>query len=173
MDKALAIAQFFDRRIQHKGKRIDNSSLYAGSSMHYYCRHCHAPTETLPETHRERPNTVCVPCHALEDLGFMPDAKKAFESWLALSREGSRMNDDEYRSKLKLEMLLSLNPDACTQTLCESTERVLGLIKSDEADLLLITSGSNEPTQRYAIRFNDRDLGVRAREDCLDLYGLR
>lgn len=77
MDKELAIAQFVERKTQHRGMRIDNSSLHAGSPMHYYCRHCDAPTETLPEDHRQRPVTICVPCNSLEEHGLLADAKAA------------------------------------------------------------------------------------------------
>ncbi len=77
MDKELAIAQFVERCYEHTGKRIDNSRLIAGSPMHYYCRHCSAPTETLPEEHRERPTTVCAPCLLLEARGLLADAKTA------------------------------------------------------------------------------------------------
>lgn len=86
------------------------------------------------------------------------------------------MNDDEYeryRSKLKLEMLQGLGPDTCTQTACPSREEVLGLIKSGEADILLSVGEGGKPVEHFAVRFHDRGLGERAREDSLDLYGLR
>ena len=75
------------------------------------------------------------------------------------------------RSQLKLEMLYAL--DNSTRTRCDSREQVLDLIKAGSADLLVTLTGSHSPTQHLAIRFNDRDLGERARADCLDLYRLR
>ncbi len=94
------------------------------------------------------------------------------------------MDDDDfdrYRSQLKLEMLYALGRNTRTQTQCSSREEVLGLIKSGEADLLLslatgrlVTLDKGEgPVKHIAVRFNDRGLGERAREDCLALYGLR
>ena len=90
MTKELAIAQFVERCAQHRGKRIDNSRLHAGSPMHYYCKHCDAPTETLPELHREPPTTVCVPCNALDEQGLLAEAKKAF----ALKSSTQQLNQD-------------------------------------------------------------------------------
>lgn len=55
-----------------KGYRIDNSSLYAGSPMYYYCRYCGIHTETLPETHRHAPKTVCDVCAALQRAALQP-----------------------------------------------------------------------------------------------------
>jgi hypothetical protein len=170
------LIRFVERCIEHVGKRIDNTSLPAGSPMHYYCRHCSAPTETLPEPHRQRPVTVCAPCQLLEEQGLLAEAQRALGS--TAMDDGAR---DRYRCQLKLEMLQALGPDTCAQTLYWSRDEVLGLIKSGEADLLVsVATGrlttietGDGPTKHYAVRFNDRDLGERARQDCLDLYGLR
>lgn len=70
-DTKLALEKYKERKLANKGKQIDNSSLYAGSPMHYYCRHCGAHTETLPECHIGRPKTVCDPCQILRDHGLI------------------------------------------------------------------------------------------------------
>lgn len=172
MDKDLAIAQFVERFHEHAGKRVDNSAPIAGSPMHYYCRHCSAPTETLCETHRRPPVTICHPCRQLEELGLLPEAKRSLAQ---MDHEAF----DRARSRLKLEMLYALGPDTCVQTQYSTREEILGLIKSGEADLLVsVATGrlssvdKGEGTKHYAVRFNDRDLGERAREDCLNIYGL-
>jgi hypothetical protein len=57
-------------------KKIDNSSLYAGSPMHYYCKLCELHTATLPETHWEPAPKYCEPCKAMIAAGFDPNAKQ-------------------------------------------------------------------------------------------------
>ncbi len=52
--------------------QVDNSRLYAGSPMYYYCKHCGLLTETLPESHMERPKAVCDECDILIKAGFSP-----------------------------------------------------------------------------------------------------
>jgi len=73
-DKTIAIETFVTRYRENQGKQINNSSLYAGSDMYYYCRHCGIHTQTLPESHWGRPVTICVPCEALETNGLIPEA---------------------------------------------------------------------------------------------------
>lgn len=86
------------------------------------------------------------------------------------------IDDDDperYRSRLKRRILISLATEPRNHnTLCGSTDEVLALIKSGEADMLL-TWWSQTPAQHYAVRFTDRELGDDVREDCLDLYCLR
>jgi len=70
-DKDLAMEQFNKRVEENKGKQIDNSRLPAGAPMHYYCKHCGAHTETLPETHTSIPRTTCAPCGHLRAHGLI------------------------------------------------------------------------------------------------------
>ena len=53
-------------------KQINNSSLYAGSPMTYYCKHCRHVSEVLPECHVERPSHVCAECEPLIKNGWIP-----------------------------------------------------------------------------------------------------
>jgi hypothetical protein len=67
------VEQYWQRKAaSSRLPRVRNEDLYAGSPMHYYCRHCGVPTETLPETHREAPKTVCDGCKFLCDHALMP-----------------------------------------------------------------------------------------------------
>jgi len=51
--------------------QIDNSKLYAGSSMYYYCRYCGVQTDVLPETwFVTPPRKVCDDCTSLITLGW-------------------------------------------------------------------------------------------------------
>jgi hypothetical protein len=77
-DKDLAISTFVERKTKNAGKQIDNSTLYAGSPMYYYCRHCECHTQTLSESHSGRPITVCTPCEALDVHGLIDKAKAAY-----------------------------------------------------------------------------------------------
>jgi hypothetical protein len=70
-DSKIALGQFKKRKAANKGKQIDNSRLYAGSPMHYYCHFCGEPTETLPEGHMKAPKTTCDPCKLLRDHGLI------------------------------------------------------------------------------------------------------
>ena len=76
-NKTIAIETFVTRYRENQGKQVNNSHLPAGSSMYYYCRHCEVHTETLPESHFQRPKTICAPCEALEVNGLIPEAIKA------------------------------------------------------------------------------------------------
>lgn len=71
MDNDSALKDFYARREANVGKQIDNASLPAGSSMHYYCRFCGEKTETLPELHLRRPKLICDACKALYDQGLL------------------------------------------------------------------------------------------------------
>lgn len=71
-DTTVAMGQYRKRRQANEGKeKIDNSRLYAGSPMYYYCKFCGDHTQTLPESHRERPKTVCDPCKPLREMGLI------------------------------------------------------------------------------------------------------
>ena len=80
-DVKLALVQFQKRFFQNLGEQIDNSTLYAGSSMHYYCRYCGEKTETLPETHMSVPVTVCVGCEPLQLRGLAGAARKKIQAY--------------------------------------------------------------------------------------------
>lgn len=78
-DRKLAIENFVKRKKENTGKQTDNGSLYAGSPMYYYCKHCGVHTETLPELHFSIPKTVCDSCKPLVDHGLMDDANKEYK----------------------------------------------------------------------------------------------
>jgi len=44
------VAAMEERRAENRHKTVDNSSLYAGSPMYYFCKMCYAPTGTLDES---------------------------------------------------------------------------------------------------------------------------
>jgi len=86
------------------------------------------------------------------------------------------MDDDErelYRLNLKRAMLEALGTGTCTMKPRESREEVLELIRAGDADILMSTASSSTPMQHFAVHFTDRELALAAREDSLDLYGLR
>jgi hypothetical protein len=70
-DFELAMRMFKERKAANEGKQIDNSSLYAGSPMFYYCRFCGAHTQTVPESYWGRIKTVCDPCDVLHKHGLI------------------------------------------------------------------------------------------------------
>lgn len=74
-DYKLALKQYHERKAANRGKQINNSSLYAGSPMYYYCKFCGVLTETLPESHLSRPKTICDPCKILHEHGLLPEKK--------------------------------------------------------------------------------------------------
>lgn len=61
----------FEERKANPPERIDNSRLYAGSPMYYYCRYCNHISEVLPETHLERPSHICNKCQELISRGLL------------------------------------------------------------------------------------------------------
>jgi len=69
-----AVEAYWKRRASAP-ERIDNSALPAGSPMIYFCHHCGIHTETLPETHLERPKTCCDGCRYLVNHMLMPPPK--------------------------------------------------------------------------------------------------
>jgi len=56
---------------------IDNSRLYAGSPMYYYCVECGAFITSLPECHSGPAPHTCTSCRKLEDNELLEEAKKA------------------------------------------------------------------------------------------------
>ncbi len=71
VDLKVAMEQFKKRKAANKGKQIDNSSLYAGSPMYFYCRFCGEHTDTLPESYLCTPKRVCEPCEILHAHGLI------------------------------------------------------------------------------------------------------
>jgi uncharacterized OB-fold protein len=59
------------RRKSAKVKKIDNSSLYAGSPMYFYCKTCGAIADILPENYIAPPKKYCNQCQAMIDLNWM------------------------------------------------------------------------------------------------------
>jgi hypothetical protein len=57
-------------------ERIDDSKLYAGSSMHYYCRLCGLLAATLPEEHSEPPPKFCDECQEMIDHGYSVEKRE-------------------------------------------------------------------------------------------------
>lgn len=52
-------------------KHVDNSSLYAGEPMTYYCRACGHVSGVLPEDHVEPSPKHCAPCASLVARGLI------------------------------------------------------------------------------------------------------
>ena len=71
-DPEIALEQFAKRKAENAGKQVDNSSLYAGSPMYYYCKFCGVQTDVLPESHFCAPKRICDPCKVLNDHGLIP-----------------------------------------------------------------------------------------------------
>ena len=74
-EKEKAVKAFFERKEENsKKKRINNTSLYAGSAMFYYCRYCGAE-DIKDECFDPRTNPIKNPCDACKELiakGWMP-----------------------------------------------------------------------------------------------------
>lgn len=71
VEKAKALAELAGRkRTAAQTPKIDNSSLYAGAAMYYYCRICGLLADVLPETHTDRPRAHCDPCQTLVNAGW-------------------------------------------------------------------------------------------------------
>ena len=79
IDTEVALSRFVLRRAEHDGKQTDNASLPAGAMMRFYCRHCCKLTETLPETFRRAPKTLCMPCEVLEMHGLIEEGMARYE----------------------------------------------------------------------------------------------
>ena len=63
----------YKRRKAHPPKQIDNASLYAGSPMYFYCRHCEHESDCLPEGYLGSPRRACNECQKLLDAGVILD----------------------------------------------------------------------------------------------------
>jgi len=54
-----------------KDGRIDNSKLYAGSPMYFYCQGCGLLADTKPESYTTPPKRFCDPCQGMKDNGWL------------------------------------------------------------------------------------------------------
>lgn len=63
MDKKALAA--LAKRIKNCPEQIDNSRLYAGSPMYFYCRLCGHQSDVLPESYWGTPNKYCKLCKEL------------------------------------------------------------------------------------------------------------
>jgi hypothetical protein len=59
-------------RRAHRPEQIDDSTLPAGSSMHYYCQSCGWPSDTkLEGWFLDPPKKLCKECQRLKNLGWL------------------------------------------------------------------------------------------------------
>jgi hypothetical protein len=72
LTKAEALAALAIRK-KHQPKRIDNTSLYAGSPMYFYCRVCRHQSDCLPENYLTTPRKLCGACQDLKDAGWLEE----------------------------------------------------------------------------------------------------
>lgn len=63
--------QYKKRCEMHRGKQIDNSKLYAGSPMYYYCKYCGVQTMIVPESYCGAISRICEPCDLLHKHGLV------------------------------------------------------------------------------------------------------
>lgn len=74
-EKNQALKLLEKRKVRAKKEgRVNNSELYAGSPMYFYCRHCGLETDVLPEEYEPCPGSprkVCSPCEELEEKGWI------------------------------------------------------------------------------------------------------
>ena len=71
-DPEVALKEFEERKVANAKKpRIDNSSLYAGSPMYYYCRACGGLSDVLAESDFSSPKRYCKDCQKLIDQGIL------------------------------------------------------------------------------------------------------
>lgn len=76
--EALEALQKRKKRASEK-RKIDNTSLHAGSPMFYYCRLCNLLADTLPETHSRSPKEYCYECQPLIDAGWSDEEQQFIE----------------------------------------------------------------------------------------------
>lgn len=62
-----------EARKANRPKRINNSDLRAGSPMYFYCNHCGATSDVLPENFISRPRHICDNCQYMKDKGWLND----------------------------------------------------------------------------------------------------
>lgn len=68
--KAAALEALEKRRETNRDrKRVDNSSLYTGSPMHFDCIGCSADI-VVPESYVSKPD-LCGECQAMKNLGWL------------------------------------------------------------------------------------------------------
>lgn len=68
--KAFALKALAARRKANKSrKRVDNSSLHAGSPMYFYCVTC-GEEIVVPENYTTKPD-LCTECQALKSAGWL------------------------------------------------------------------------------------------------------
>ena len=60
-----------EHRRDNKPDKIDNGALHAGEPMYFYCKHCGALSDVLPEEYVERPKKVCDDCQKMVDEGWL------------------------------------------------------------------------------------------------------
>lgn len=68
--KENAIKELAERKA-NQPKQIDNSRLYAGSSMYFYCYTCGHLSDCLPESYTVTPNHTCSPCQLMKDMRWL------------------------------------------------------------------------------------------------------
>jgi hypothetical protein len=68
--KEFALGKLAERK-GNRPKQIDNSSLYAGSPMYFYCQACGHLSDTKPEDYNTAVRLLCEECQALKDLDWL------------------------------------------------------------------------------------------------------
>jgi len=68
--KEHALAKLQERR-ENQPEQIDDGSLPAGSSLHFYCKSCGHLADVKPELYLTDPKRLCDECQALKDLGWL------------------------------------------------------------------------------------------------------
>ena len=68
--KEYALKKLAERRA-NPPKQINNSSLYAGDPMYFYCICCGHESDISPESYTCKPKKLCDECQALKDLGWL------------------------------------------------------------------------------------------------------
>lgn len=80
-NREVAFGTFKQRYLTNKdSKHIDNSTLYAGSPMYYYCKGCRVLITTLPENHLSAAPNYCTPCRVIVEHGLLPEFQKLAET---------------------------------------------------------------------------------------------
>lgn len=74
--KQYALKKFEERKaLAAETPKIDNSKLYAGSPMYFYCNHCGGLADTVPEDYIFKPRHVCSQCEAMIEHGYLNAGK--------------------------------------------------------------------------------------------------
>jgi hypothetical protein len=68
--KEAAMEALKERR-ENPPKKIDNSSLYAGSDMYFYCHSCGRLADVKPEDYTTPPRQLCKLCQEMKDNGWL------------------------------------------------------------------------------------------------------